>query len=72
MQDQEDKVVEGLFQSLLSRYKMSGRHWWKVAILSLIVFIYYITSLKVNPNRIGSNKDSPDLIKKKCNKKPHP
>ena len=26
MQDQEDKVVEGLFQSLLSRYKMSGKH----------------------------------------------
>ena len=45
MQDQEDKVVEGLFQSLLSRYKMSGKHWWKVAILSLIVFIYYITKV---------------------------
>ena len=43
---------------------MTWKNQWKVASLTLIMFIYYIINVTINPNCGGSHIDSPDWIKK--------
>ena len=44
--DKPDKVIEELFQLLISRHQFGLAHQWKVVISYLIVFIYCIANIK--------------------------
>ena len=66
MNDEEDEVIKELFDSIKNRCQnnlesMKG----KVVSFSLIMFIYCIINVKINPNFGGSYIDSPDWIKNK-------
>ena len=63
--DKADEVIEELFQSLLSRYKIGLEASMKRSefILNCVHILYYKCH-KINLKRNGSYKDSPDWIKK--------
>ena len=64
--DKEYKVVEELFELLLNGYQKNLQESVKSSgfVFAYIHLLYYKCH-KINPNRGGSNIDSPDWIKNK-------
>ena len=59
--DKVDEVIEELFQSLLSRYHVVLKTSMKGSDFGIdCVHLLYYKGHKINPNRRGSYKDSPD------------
>ena len=69
--DKPEKVIEQLFQSLLSRYQIGFETSMRGSefVFDYVHLLYY-KCYKINPNCGGSYRDSPDWIKKR-NKKSH-
>ena len=69
--DKVDEVIEELFQSLLSRYHVVLKTSMKGSDFGIdCVYLLYYKGHKINPNRRGSYKDSPDWMEnKKATKK---
>ena len=71
--DKVDEVIEELFQSLLSRYHIVLKTSMKGIDFGIdCVHLLYYKGHKINSNRRGSYKDSPDWMEnKKATKKPN-
>ena len=64
--DKVDEVIEELFQSLLSRYHVVLKTSMKGSDFGIdCVHLLYYKGQKINPNRRGSYKDSPDWMENK-------
>ena len=62
--DKADKVIQELFESLLSRYQIEEPIKGGYIIFDCVNLLHYKCH-KINPKRSGSYIDSPDWIKTK-------
>ena len=65
MNDKADEIIEELFDSRKNRYRNNLESMKGSRFVFVYVQLLYYKCHKINPNRGGSNRDSPDWIKHK-------